>query len=423
MNFFKKNKLVNVSKYKLIVDKGEGFYSFGGNLYKSDIIRAAIRPKAQAIGKITGKHIRETIKTDGTKDLKVNPEVYVKFLLEEPNPYMTGQVMQEKLATQLELNGNAFAAIIRDENGLPEEIYPVNAISCEAVRDKQNELFLKFILTNGKLVVFKYSDVIHLRKDFNNHELFGESPAQAIIPLMEVINTADQGIIKAIKNSNVIRWLLKINNSLRPEDIQKYAKDFADSFLNTEESEAVGVAAVDTKGEAVQVEPKDYVPNAAQTDRTVKRVYSFINTNDKIVQGNFTENEWISYYEASIEPVVIQLGGEYTRKLFSRRERSFGNRIMFEASNLQYASLKTKLELLAMVDRGALTPNEWRATLSLAPVEGGDKPIRRLDTQVVNQINKLISNINNENYKEIANMINTILTVNYGKRGDVIETN
>lgn len=36
----------------------------------------------------------------------------------------------------------------------------------------------------------------------------------------------------------------------------------------------------------------------------------------------------------------------------------------------------TKLELVQMVDRGAMTPNEWRAVLNLGPVEGGDKPIR-----------------------------------------------
>ena len=80
-----------------------------------------------------------------------------------------------------------------------------------------------------------------------------------------------------------------------------------------------------------------------------------------------------------------QLSGEYTRKLFSRRERGFGNRIVFEASAWDFASTSTKLNLLQMVDRGALTPNEWRRAFNLAPVDGGDKPIRRLDTQPVDR--------------------------------------
>ncbi len=101
------------------------------------------------------------------------------------------------------------------------------------------------------------------------------------------------------------------------------------------------------------------------------------------MQSAWTEDEWTAYYEAEIEPLAIQFGDVYTVRLFSRRERGCGNKIIFEASNLQCASLKTKLEFLAMVDRGAMTPNEWRAVMNLAPVEGGDKPIRRLDTQVV----------------------------------------
>ena len=107
------------------------------------------------------------------------------------------------------------------------------------------------------------------------------------------------------------------------------------------------------------------------------------NTNEKIVQSSYTEDEWNAYYESEIEPLAMQLSSEYTRKIFTRRERGFGNKIIFAANNLQYASMRTKLGLLSMVDRGAMTPNEWREVLNLPPVEDGDKVIRRLDTQVV----------------------------------------
>lgn len=371
-----KNKAVTVTKYELITDNGGGYYSYNGNLYQSDIVRAAIRPKVQAVGKTIAKHIRKD-----QNGIKVNPEPYIRFLLEEPNPYMTGQMLQEKLAVQLELNNNAFAYINRDEFGYPMEIYPITAFSSEAVQNNQGELFLKFNLKNGKLATFRYTDIIHLRKDFNNNEIFGDSPAPALTPLMEIVTTTDQGIVKAIKNSNIIKWLLKFNQTLRPEDIKKQTKEFVDSFLNIETSETGGAAATDAKMDAKQVEPRDYVPNAAQMDRTVQRIYSFFNTNDDIVQGKYDENKWISYYESAIEPVIVQLSGEYTRKLFSRRERGFGNQIIFESSNLSFASMQTKLNLVQYVDRGIMTPNEVRDILSLAPIEGGDTPIRRLDTR------------------------------------------
>lgn len=66
---------------KLMTETGNGFYSWNGQLFKSDIIRSAIRPTVRAIGKLLPKHIRES-----AEGLKVNPDPYIRFLLEEPNP-------------------------------------------------------------------------------------------------------------------------------------------------------------------------------------------------------------------------------------------------------------------------------------------------------------------------------------------------
>lgn len=373
--FKNNNKAVTVTKYEMLTDNGNGFFAWNGKLYHSDVIRSAIRPKSRAVGKTVAKHIRR-----GKEGLQVNPDVYMQFLLEEPNPYMTGQMLQEKMIVQLELNNNAFAYINRDENGYPIEIYPITATSTEALKNGNGELFLRFSLRTGKTVTFRYTDIIHLRKDFNENEVFGDSPAEALTSLMEIMNTTDQGIVKAIKNSNVVKWLLKFNQTIRPEDMKKEVKRFIDDYLNIE-SDTVGAAGTDAKFDAKQVEPKDYVPNEHQMNIAVKRVYAFFNTNEKIVHGSYGENEWISYYEGSIEPDVVQLSGEYTRKLFSRRERGFGNKILFESSNLSFASMQTKLALVQFVDRGVFNPNEVREIMNYAPVEGGDVYIRRLDTR------------------------------------------
>jgi HK97 family phage portal protein len=383
---------------QMVTTWGENYYSWNRRLYDSDIIRSCLRPKVKAIGKLVGKHIR-----DGDGDLKVNPDANIRFLLSEPNPHMTGQQFQEKVATQLCLNNNAFILVIRDENGKPLQLYPIPCVSCETVY-QDNELLLKFHYRNGKSGTFPYEQIIHLRQDFNEGDIFGESPAKAITAMMEVIGTIDQGIIKAIKNSGIIRWLLTFNNSLRPEDIKENVKSFVDNFLSVE-SDTFGAAGTDSKANVTRIEPKDYVPNALQTEKTINRIYSFFNTNEKIIQSRWTEDEWNAYYEAEIEPLAIQLGSTYTVRLFSRKERGFGNRIVFEASNLQCASLQTKLGFQAMVDRGAMTPNEWRATMNMAPLPGGDAPIRRLDTQVVNLAREILAKMDGENGAMMAGLI------------------
>ena len=377
-----KNRAYTASRVKMVVERGNGFYAWNGKTYQSDIVRACIKPKVKAVGKLVAKHIREATDRNGNRTLSVNPEPYMRFLLEEPNPYMSGQKLQEKLATQLCLNNNAFALIIRDENNIPLEIYPIVADAVEAIYDAGGALFLRFLMRNGRSFTFPYRDIIHLRQDYNDNDIFGTPLAPALAPLMEIVTTMDQGIVKAIKNSSLIRWLLKFNTATRPEDIKKQTVDFAESFLSIENG-GYGVAGVNSSCEATQIQPTDYVPNGPQMDRTTRRIYALLNTNEKIVTSAYDENEWNSYFDAEIEPVLLDLKGEYTRKLFTRRERGFGNYIVFEASSWDSASIKTKLNLLQMVDRGALTPNEWRATFNLAPLPGGDTPVRRLDTAAV----------------------------------------
>ena len=375
-----------VAGVELMQQIGNNYISWNGTIYDSDIVRSCIRPKVKATGKLVAKHLRDVVDAEGHHELKVNPSNAIRFILDEPNPLMTGQMLQEKLATQLCLNWNAFALIIRDDYGSPMEIYPVIARTVDAVYDSAGKLRLKFTLNNNKVYEFPYEDIIHLRQDFNENDIFGTPIAPVLVPLLDVVTTTDQGVINAIKNSSIIRWLLKFTNSMRKEDLKSQAKDFADNFLAT--SEGMGVAAVDAKADAQQINPTDYVPNAAQMDRTTKRIFDLFNTNDAIVSSKYTEEQYNSYFDAEVEPVLIQLGGEYTRKLFTRRERVFGNKIVFEASAWDSASISTKLNLQAMVDRGALTPNEWRATLNLAPVPGGDDPIRRLDTAAVDNSEK-----------------------------------
>jgi len=363
---------------RMITSHREYYYKYDGNLYKSDIVRACIRPKIKAIGKLEPRHIRY----DKDNNLQVNPVPYIKELLARPNPLMTGQMWREKMATRLALTNNAFSLIMRDEFGKACGLYPIPCVMAEAVWDN-NILYIRFTLeTTGNILTVPYSDLIHLRNDYSENQVFGSDPAPALIPLMECVTTIDQGVVKAVRNSGLVRWLLKFGSAMRPEDIKRNTKEFVDNYLSYE-SDSFGAAGIDQKVDATQIEPKDYVPNAAVTDRITDRLYSFFNTNKNIVQSAWSENQWNAYYEAEIEPVAIQLGAELSAKLFSKKELSYGNEIVFEATNLQCASLQTKLNFVQFFDRGIMNANEIRKVFSLAPIETGDTYYVRKDTGAI----------------------------------------
>ena len=387
---FKNQKSETLAKYQLVTEKGNGAYIWNGKIYDSDIVRSCIAPYVKAIGKLVGNHV-----FDGQKELKVNPEPYMKVLLENPNPLMSAQKFQEKMAAQLILNGNAFASITRDRNGIPVELFPLPAIGVEA-EYRGNSLYLKFTLDNGKIYTFNYDDIIHLRTNYYDNDIFGNSLMPTLAPLLKISTTIDDGIVKTVKNSNVIRWLLKATGSLREDDLRKISENFAKAYTSAE-STTGGVAATDPRVEVTQVKSNDYIPNFEILESVKSRIYSVFGVSEKIVQGNYTEDEWNSFYESSIEPIALDFANEYTRKLFSIKKRSYGNKIIFEASNLACATISTKLNFLRMVDRGALTPNEWREIFNLAPVEGGDEPIRRLDTRPTNEGGEDYGNSNQGN--------------------------
>ena len=368
---------------KLVRESGNGVYTWNGELLDYADIRAMVRPFTQAAGKFDAKHIRETVDKNGQKDIKVNPEPYIRILLAEPNPMMTGAAFRQRMAWQYMLKNNAFAYIVRDANGFAIGIYLLEWTSVEALLDDQRRLYLRFNLKTGKQAVISYEDVIHIARDVGDNELFGSPNQKALETLMEVAGASDRSIIQAVKNGGAIKWLLKYTRGMRPEELKTRAKEFAKSFLDTENSEdgSIGVAATGADAEAKQVEPHDYVPNAMIMGNINKRLMAYFGTNEKIINSSYTEDEWNAYFENVIEPFAQAMAEEFTRKIFSRQERARGNRIAMDSTSLQYASMSSKLNLVQMVDRGALTPNEWRQILNLPPIEGGEKPIRRLDTQ------------------------------------------
>jgi hypothetical protein len=119
------------------------------------------------------------------------------------------------------------------------------------------------------------------------------------------------------------------------------------------------------------------------------KVYKYFNVSEPIVKSEYNEEQWNSFYESVIEPLAIQLSLEFTAKLFSNGQKNKGNEIVFESNRLQYASNKTKIEVVQMLmDRGMMSVNQGLEVFNLPPVEGGDKFIMSLnfvDKDIANQ--------------------------------------
>ena len=125
--------------------------------------------------------------------------------------------------------------------------------------------------------------------------------------------------------------------------------------------------------EVKQIDSKPFVVDAEQMAQIKANVYSYFGTNEKILQNNFNEDEWAAYYEGRIEPWAIQLSLVMSNMTFTSKEIAFGNHFLFTANRMQYASNKTKLEIVTQLfDRGFLTHNEGLEIFNMSPLPGED---------------------------------------------------
>lgn len=366
------------TRFELLSTNSNSISPWNGKIYDNDIVRSCLRPISTNLGKLNFKYVRNT--SDGLKIIK-NGQIY--YLLKYPNVYMTMQKLLEKLVNQYEIEGNAYAYVKKDENNNPIAIFPLPARRVE-LKEYNDELYMKFTFSIGKHKTVPYCDVIHLRKDFNENDIFGTDSGLALQNIMKVLDTTDKGVIQAIKNSAVIKWMLKFKTALSQKDKDKEIKKFAKSYLDVDNQDNKNVASTDPRYDAEQVKDNSFIPNEKQMDNYTKRLYSYFGVNEKIVNNSYSEDEWNAFYESKIEPIAREFTDQLTKILFTKHELECGNEIVFEPSSLQFASMSTKLSLVQMVDRNSMLPNEWRKVMNLGPIENGDKPLRRLDTAVVN---------------------------------------
>lgn len=366
-----KKPLVTVVNYKLLNDFAPTFTSFDGDMYDSDIVRTCIDAIARNAAKLKPRHIRQT----NGEIIKTNSRL--EYLLQvRPNPYMNAYDFLYKVISQLYNNNNAFV-YIQSERGVITGFYPIDFANLE-LKEYAGELYCLFTFKTGFRMTVPYTELIHLRRHFNRHDLFGESGFKPFKPTLNLINTVNQGIVNAIKSSARLRGWLKFSQTLRPEDLKKQRDQFVADYLSI--SNDGGIAALDAKADFNPVKLDVQMADDKQMAVIRENVYRYFGVNEKIIQATYNEDEWAAFYESVIEPLAIQLSLEFTEKCFTTREKGQGNEIIFEANRLQYASAKTKISLIQhLIPAGLLTINEGREIFNLAPVEGGDKRLISLN--------------------------------------------
>lgn len=370
LDIFRPLKSAKQTRWRELGTYNAIFSAFGQDMFASDLVRSCVRPLAD-----------HTSKANAVSN---KPEI-AKILNGKPNMYMNSKAFLSKVRLWYELKNTAFIYVQREDKTFAVKgFYPVPYASYEAVEYAGN-LFIKFYFDGNatRELVLPWDDLIVLRKDFFRSDIAG-ADNKPILDRLNLIATAEQGNSNAIRATANLRGILKSTKAmLSKKDIKEQKDQFVSDYLNLENEG--GIASLDATQEFTPITMSPIVTNQQTLKEYREDVYRYFGVNDAIIMSSFNEEQMEAFYDAKIEPFLVELSTEITNKVFTKRERDLGSYVLFESNRINFASTSTKLKMVDMVDRGALTPNEWRSMFNLAPVEGGDKPIRRLDTATVEE--------------------------------------
>ena len=340
------------------------FVHFTGDIYESELVRASINALATHISKLN-------VQTFGA----AKPALQRK-LAHGPNEFQTWSQFLARAATIYYNANTLFITPVWDEYGEISGIFTPVPERCEIVQFN-NVPYLRYEFSRGQKAAVELEFCgIMTRMQYKN-DFFGESN-RALIPTMDLIKIQDQGIKEGVQSAATYRFMAKLNNFSKAEDLANERKRFTKENLASDVGNNGLLLFPNTYTDIKQIESKPFTVDADQMKEIRDSVFEYFGVNEDVLQNKFDSDTWAAFYEGAIEPWAIQFSEVLTKMLFTFREQSQGNYVMATANRIQYMSNADKLNVSAqLLDRGLISLNEAREIWNLPPVDGGDQRIIR----------------------------------------------
>lgn len=352
------------------------FTSFEGGIYESELIRAAINAIATHASKLKVEMIGSA-----------RPALQNK-MKHGPNQFQTWGQFLYRLETIRQVHNTAFIVPVYDKYGEVSGVYVPLPANCEIVQYGDTP-YLRYEFGWGERAAIELENCGIMTKHQYRHDFFGESN-RAMIPTLELITMQNQGIREGVKSAATYRFMAKVNNFAKTEDLKNERKRFSEENFSRE-AEAGGILLFpNTYTDIKQIEAKPWVVDSSQMKIIKENVYEYFGINEDVIMNKAYGDAWSAFYEGVTEPFAIQFSEVMTKMLFTFREQSNGNNVMATSNRLQYMTNSDKLKVSAqLVDRGIMSINDAREIWNLPPVEDGD--VRILRGEYYNADDKLIT--------------------------------
>lgn len=333
------------------------FTTWRGEIYESELVRAAIDARARNISKLKAEILGSA-----------KPTLQTQLRL-RPNGWQTWSQFLYRCSTILDMQNTLVIVPVYDRYMNVTGYYPVLPKRCEVI-DVNGEPWLRYEFTNGQRAADRWDNVAVLTRFQYKSDFFGESN-HALDPTMKLIHVENEGIEEAVKNGATFRFIGRLNNFAKAEDIALEQSRFNENNLR---ADGGGILLFpNTYTDIRQIDSKPYTPDENERNYIKTNVFNYFGVNEDIMQSKAYGDAWAAFYESVIEPFAIQFSECMTAAAFTDRERSQGSMIMLTSNRLQYLTTAEKLNVSAqLADRGILNRDEVREIWNLPPLPNGE---------------------------------------------------
>ena len=347
---------------------------YGSNIYASDVVQQTLKCIVDEMKKLKPAHVRK----NGNDVVPVKSDL--QEVLNNPNPLMTTSEFIEKITWLLLMNYNVFIVPtyytwVDEKTGAErryyESLYPINPTQVDFIEDASGRLFTKFWFWNGDTTTIPYDDVIHIRYNYSLSEYmggdrFGQPDHAGLLKTLDLNATMLQGIAKAMNASYAVNGIVKYNTMLDDGSMVNNIKELERKLKNSES----GILPMDLKAEFTPFPRNIQLVDEATLKFVDEKILRNWGIPLAILTGDYTKEQYEAFFQKALEPLITVLSQGFTKKVFTSREKAFGNEVKFYPKDLIFMTITQKIELANLLSpTGALYENEKRTMFGLMPLE------------------------------------------------------
>ena len=323
----------------------------------------------------------------------------------EPYPMYGKFIFWKTMVANMLLHGNAYAYIVRDKFGNPEQFILLNPLDIDVYLNK-NEHKIKYKIKDKD----GFIDPVHMIHliNYTDNGYYGTSTVTYGSRSLGIALASDKNAKGFFENGGNMSGIIKVNGRIDPAKAASIKTAWNQAFSPfNDDSTPGGIAILET---GMEYQPITIDPQSAQLLESrkwnVEEIARWFNlpATKLGISGtqyyNSIESNNIEYLQTTLTPIMERIEGELLRKLFRPSVRS-SVVAKFNENSILRADLDSKVNYLSKcIDSGLMSINEGRRELGMKEVPDGDVIIVKSGNQPLDKLLKDVEPKNSPRHQQ-----------------------